>query len=45
MMSITIDREHRREILAFEVSDAALEIAAGTTKESELYARGLHRPI
>ena len=33
------------EILAFDVSDEALEIAAGTEGEGELHPRRLHRPV
>ncbi|MGB9063401.1 MAG: hypothetical protein WCC80_08425 [Pseudolabrys sp.] len=41
MMSITMGLENtEREILAFEVSDAALEIAAGTTKEKVNFTLG-----
>ena len=41
MMSITMGLENtEREILAFEVSDAALEIAAGTTKEKANFTLG-----
>ena len=41
MMSITMGLENtERGILAFEVSDAALEIAAGTTKEKANFTLG-----
>jgi hypothetical protein len=41
MMSITMGLENtEREILAVEVSDAALEIAAGTTKEKANFTLG-----
>ena len=41
MMSITMGLQNtEREILAFEVSDAALEIAAGATKEKANFTLG-----
>jgi hypothetical protein len=41
MKNITIALEHTdEEILAFEVSDAALEIAAGTAKEMANFTLG-----
>ena len=47
MTSITMGLEKiEQEMLAFEVADEALEIAAGTAKEKgELHPRGLHRPV
>jgi len=41
MKNITVEREHtEEEILAFEVSDEALEIAAGSTKERANFTLG-----
>ncbi len=39
MMRMGLEKSER-EILAFEVSDAALEIAAGTTKEKVNFTLG-----
>ena len=45
MTNITMGLEKTEgDILAFEVSDDTLEIAAGTG-EGELYSWGLHRPV
>jgi hypothetical protein len=41
---IDITRQLEEDVLSFDVSDEALEIAAGLAKEGELHPRRMHWP-